>query len=40
MEHAKRLKSLLEMSWPNAEKVQEEMYALVETLVNHGVDQK
>ncbi len=40
MEHAERLKSLLEPSWPDVEKVQEEMYALVNTLVNHGVDQK
>jgi hypothetical protein len=40
MEHAERLKSLLEPSRPDAEKVQEEMYALVDTLVNHGVDQK
>jgi hypothetical protein len=40
MEHAERLKSLLEPSWPNTEKVQEEMYALVDTLVNHRVDQK
>ncbi len=40
MEHAKRLKSLLEPSWPNAEEVHEEMYALVDTLMAHGVDQK
>ncbi len=40
MEHAKRLNSILEPSWLGAEKVQEEMYALVDTLVNHGVDQK
>jgi hypothetical protein len=40
MEHAKRLNSLLKPSWPDGEKVQEEMYALVDTLVNHGVDQK
>jgi hypothetical protein len=30
MEHVERLKSLLELSWPDAEKVQEEMYALVD----------
>jgi hypothetical protein len=35
-----RLNSLLEPSWPDAEKVQEEMYNLVVTLVIHGVDQK
>jgi hypothetical protein len=40
MVHAERLKSLLEPSWPNAEEVQEEMYALVDTLMVHGVDQK
>ncbi len=40
MEHAKRLKSLLELSWPDVEKVQEVMYNLVDTLVIHGVDQK
>jgi hypothetical protein len=40
MEHVERLKSLLEPSWPDVEKVQEEMYALVDTLVNHGVGQK
>jgi hypothetical protein len=40
MERAERLKSLLELSWPEAEKVQEEMYNLVNTLVIHGVDQK
>ncbi len=37
---AGRLNSLLEPSWPDAEKVQEEMYHLVDTLVIHGVDQK
>jgi hypothetical protein len=36
MEHAERLKSLLEPSWPDAEKVQEEMYNLVDTLVIWG----
>jgi hypothetical protein len=40
MEHAEKLKSLLKPSWPNAEEVHEEMYALVDTLMAHGVDQK
>jgi hypothetical protein len=40
MAHAGRLNSLLEPSWPDAEKVQEELYNLVDTLVIHGVDQK
>jgi hypothetical protein len=40
MEHVERLKSLLEPSWPEAEEVHEEMYALVGTLMAHGVDQK
>jgi hypothetical protein len=40
MAYAGRLNSLLEPSWPDAEKVQEEMYNLVDTLVIHGVDQK
>ncbi len=40
MAHAGRLNSLLEPSWPGAEKVQEEMYYLVDTLVIHGEDQK
>ncbi len=40
MAHAGRLNSLLELSWPNAEIVQEEMYNLVDTLVIHGVDKK
>jgi hypothetical protein len=40
MEQAERLKSLLEPSWPDAEEVHEEMYALVGTLMAHGVDQK
>ena len=35
-----RLNSLLKPSWPDADKVQEEMYSLVDTLVIHGVDQK
>jgi hypothetical protein len=38
--HAERLNSLLEPSWLNAEKVQEEMYKMVDTLMVHGVDQK
>ena len=40
MVHAERLNSLLEPSWPNAEKVQEEMYKMVEILMYHVVDQK
>ncbi len=40
MAHARRLNSRLKPSWPDAEKVQEEMYNLVDTLVIHGVDQK
>jgi hypothetical protein len=40
MAHAGRLNSLLKPSWPNVEKLQEEMYYLVDTLVIHGVDQK
>jgi hypothetical protein len=40
MVHAERLNSLLELSWPDAEEVHEEMYALVDTLMVHGVDQK
>jgi hypothetical protein len=40
MDHAERLKSLLKLSWPDAEEVHEEMYALVDTLMAHGVDQK
>jgi hypothetical protein len=40
MAHAERLNSLLEPSWPDAEEVHEEMYALVDTLMVHGVDQK
>ncbi len=38
--HAERLNSLLELSWPNMEKVQEEMYNMVDTLMVHAVDQK
>jgi hypothetical protein len=40
MAHAGRHNSLLELSWPDAEKMQEEMYKLVDTLLIHGVDQK
>jgi hypothetical protein len=40
MDHAERLNSLLEPSWPNEGEVNEEMYALVDTLLIHGVDQK
>jgi hypothetical protein len=40
MAHAERLNSLLEQSWPNVEKVQEEMYNMVDTLMIHAVDQK
>jgi hypothetical protein len=36
MAHAERLNSLLEPSWPDAEKVHEEMYDLVDTLMIHG----
>ncbi len=39
MEHAERLKSLLKPSWPDAEEVHEEMYALVNTLMALWVDQ-
>jgi hypothetical protein len=40
MAHAERLNSLLELSWPNTKKVQEEMYNMVDTLMVHAVDQK
>ncbi len=40
MAHAGRFNSLLEPAWPDAEQVHEEMYALVNTLLIHGVDQK
>jgi hypothetical protein len=40
MAHAERLNSLLKPSWPNAEKVQDKMYELVDILMVHGVDQK
>ncbi len=38
--HAERLNSLLEPSWPDAGKVQDKMYKMVDTLIAHGVDQK
>ncbi len=38
MAHAERLNSLLEPSWTDAEKVQDKMYDLVDTLMVHGVD--
>jgi hypothetical protein len=37
---AERLNSLQEPLWSNAEKVQEEMYKMVDTLMYHAVDQK
>jgi hypothetical protein len=40
MAHAERLNSLLELSWPNAEKVHEEMCNMVDKLMIHAVDQK
>ncbi len=40
MVHAERLNSLLELSWPNAEKVHEEMYNMVDTLMIHAIVQK
>jgi hypothetical protein len=40
MVHAERLNGLLEPSWPNAEKVHEEMYNMVNMLMIHAVDQK
>ncbi len=40
MAHAERLNSLLMPSWPDAEKVHEEMYNMVDTLIIHAVDQK
>jgi hypothetical protein len=38
--HAERLDSHLEPSWPDAEKIQDKMYELVDTLMVHEVDQK
>jgi hypothetical protein len=40
MAHAERLNSLLKPSWPDAEKVHEAMYNMVDTLMIHAVDQK
>ncbi len=40
MAHAGRLNSLLEPAWPGAEQVHDKMYALVDALLVHGVDQK
>jgi hypothetical protein len=40
MAHVERLSSLLEPAWPNAGRVHEEMYNMVDTLVIHTVDQK
>jgi hypothetical protein len=37
---AERLNSLLELSWPNAGKVQDKIYEMVDALMVHGVDQK
>jgi hypothetical protein len=39
MVHVERLNILLEPSWPDMEEMHEEMYALVDTLMVHGVDQ-
>ncbi len=38
MADAGRFNSLLEPSWPDTEKVREEMFNLVDTLMIHGVD--
>jgi hypothetical protein len=40
MAHAERLNSLLEQSWPDADKVHEEIYNMVDMLIIHAVDQK
>ncbi len=40
MAPAERLNSLLKPSWPNAEKVHEEINSMVDTLMIHAVDQK
>ncbi len=40
MAHVERLNSLLEPSWPDAEKVHEEMYDMVDMLMIHVIDQK
>jgi hypothetical protein len=38
--HGERLNSLLKPSWPDAEKVQEEMCKMVDTLMVYVADQK
>jgi hypothetical protein len=40
MGHAERLEDLLGLSWPNAGKIQDKMYHLVDALMVNGVDQK
>jgi hypothetical protein len=40
MAHAERLNSLLQRSWPSVEKIHEEMYNMVDTLMIHAVEQK
>jgi hypothetical protein len=40
MDHAERLNGLLKPSWPDVEEVHEEKYALVDTLLIYGEDQK
>jgi hypothetical protein len=40
MAHVEKLNSLLEPSWPDAEKVHEDMYNMVDMLMIHVVDQK
>jgi hypothetical protein len=40
MAHAERLNSLLAPSWPDAAKVHEEMYDMVDMLMIRAVDQK
>ncbi len=40
MAHAERLNSFIKPSWPDAEKVHEEMYNMVDMLMIHVVDQK
>ncbi len=40
MAHAERLNRLLEPSWPDAGRVHEETYNMVDTLMIHAVDQK
>ncbi len=38
--HAERLQAPLRLPWPNAGKIQDKMYHLVDTLMLNGVDQK